>query len=324
MHQRGEVIIFRPIQIESDGLHQKEKAGRLTVGIIQNVQFHKKILVGSDYIEKDQELLTIRVVGLYRPAIEYTDKLHIVSNGESCPEYSHWQKLRREVLANQIEEIKLHNNCGVDFAKDWSSEVTDLDILFAKYEVDESYIDGLSIYNVQADTNVYRPSIFHRTLMTAKRALRQHEITASLSKSFKSWQAFLSSSMKVKVDAAIIIQKNARTYFERETLKTQGVYQRWYNVQKKYLNDYANPYDNVKCYNVRGTSVYFHTKVIADKWSDEMKGSLGIISLYAKRNIFRRRKEAMMRWKLSLSLQAKEATAMTWEDILSSSINCKL
>ncbi len=335
MYQRGELIIFRPIQIESDGLFHREKPGRLTVGIIQDVQLHNNILIGMDCIEKNEAILIIRVVGLYRPTVEYPDKLNIASNSsvlrinnqnvDCCPEYSHWYTLRRDVLANEIEEMKPHDNCGVDFAKVCSSEVTDLDILFAKYEVDESSIDGMSIQNVQADVHVYRPSIFHGIILKAKGALRQHAVLSSLFESFKSWQVFISNVTEVKVNAAVIIQKYARKYFERETLGRQILYKKWYTVQKEYLHEYVivNPCDSsVDCYNVRGTSVYFHTKALAEKWSEQMRTSLDTISFYAKRNILSRQKEAMRRWNLSLFLQAKEIEDMMYEDIISSSINC--
>ena len=89
----------------------------------------------------------------------------------------------------------------------------------------------------------------------------------------------------------------------------------------KYWYDYVNPNnesDDMVCYNVHGTVLYFSTQLVANRYSAQIKVALNTFSIYAKRTISNRIRNAMEKWNLSIYRQKEEMEQMLYEDFLSS------
>lgn len=324
MFQRGDIVIFRPKEVINDEYYPKY--GALHVGIVTDIEHNRFILNGSHAVEEEgQELLTLRVAGGFRPTVQYPDRLNkSLCCTDDCKSASFcWYGARREYLANSISQRKSQNDVCADFGRAVSSHITDLNVKFASLRTDTSNIEGLSIRSVETDFHVHRPSIFHDKIERAVDSFRSHWLSSILLKSFVVWQNFIRAKIAHKVEGCIIIQKYARRYLERDSLRKQRDLTKWWKVQREFWFDYVDPKVSLSCYNLRGTQLYFSTKFAADRWGDQLKSSLDQMTVYAANSVNIRLKEAIRRWKSSIVQQKRESELMAIEDI-SSSFFCSL
>lgn len=158
MFERGDIVIFRPELFSNEYDH-------LTVGIIQSVKYDF-VLIGRESTEKSKEVLSIRIAGTYQPTNHYPDKLDKITNCANgcCSGLRRWYQVRREALVGDLEALKGQKDCHVDIARAFSSDITDLDILFASQNLltDKACMSGLYIREIQSDTHVHRPSALRR------------------------------------------------------------------------------------------------------------------------------------------------------------------
>lgn len=320
MFQRGDFVIFRP-SFSVNG--QEKEFGCLTVGIILDTSQGISVLEGLQATEKRQHLLSIRIAGEYCDGQDYPDKLD-----ETNCQCNHlcsccWHIRRRETLVAKLNNADLQADTDIGVvAKPRSSGISDLDILFASQQL---LTDNNSLYRLDmfckiiANSNVYRPSIFHSKIKKAKGTIMiNHNLTIKLY-TFTTWKHNLSHYQKMKADATVLIQKHTRRFFERDTIEKQKIWMKWWNLQKKFWHFYVDPKDGLDCcYNVTGTNVYFDTKLLADQWHEAMRNAISTIAFHAGKSISFRLNEAMRKWKLALTLQKQEMEIMLHEDFLSS------
>ena len=315
MFQRGDIVIFRPKEVINDEYYPKY--GALHVGIVTDNENNRFILNGSDVIEEEQELLTLRVAGGFRPTVRYPDKLNKSKDDRKSSSIC-WYDARREYVANTISQRKSQNDVCADFGRAISSNITDLDIKFASLRTDTSNIEGLRIRSVEIDFHVHRPSVFHDKIECAKDSFRSHWLSSILLTSFIVWQEFVCAKIARKVEGCVTIQKYTRRYLQRDSLRKQREWTKWWKVQREFWVDYVDPNVSVPCYNLRGTQIYFSTKFAADRWGDQLKSILDQITVHAAKSINIRLKEAIRRWKSSTFQQKRESELMIIEDISSS------
>lgn len=135
---------------------------------------------------------------------------------------------------------------------------------------------------------------------------------------FNKWQENVSDEIIVRINAAIMIQKNVRRFCARDSLEKQRRWKKWWNVQKVFWFGYLNHNDGVNCYKVYGNKNYFSTKVLADQWKVEMKKAISIIQVHVGNSVSYRLNGAIRKWNLAITLQKNETEHMLHEDFLSS------
>ena len=314
MYERGDIVIFRPVLFSN-------KYDHLTVGIIQSVRYDF-VLIGRQSNEKRKELLSIRVVGEYQATSNYPDNLNKITNcaKSCCSGLRCWHQVRREVLVSDLNTLKGQRDCHIDIARTLSSDITDLDILFASQILlsEKGCMTGLHIQGVQADAHVYRPSSFHSKIEKAKGALKENNELSVIFEFFNKWLENVSDKIVARIDAAIMIQKIARRFCARDSLEKQRRWKKWWSVQKEFWFGYLNCNDGALCYKVCGNKNYFNMKVLADQWKLKMKKAIDIIEAHAGNRVSCCLNEAIRKWNLSLTLQKHEMKLMLHEDFLSS------
>ncbi len=312
-------MLFRPKEYRKDEFYPSY--GKLNVGIVTDVKYNF-ILKGSDSTEVREELLNLRVIGGFRPTEHYPDRLEssitLLKDDYASASFG-WYHARRESLANHISSIKTQNDVNINFGQALSSHITDLDIKYASLNTDESDIQGLYIRAMDTDTHFYQPSTFHRKIEKALEVFTTHLQMCIVYNHFKKWQDFVVMMRECKRRSSIIIQKNVRRFSQRDTLITQRLWKKWWNVQKDFFLDYVDPKAEVlECYNMKGTKVFFTTKFAADRWSDQLKYSLDKIAVVTADSMRRKLEAVLKKWKTSLLRQNVEADQMTLEDLSSS------
>ncbi len=311
MFQRGDVVIFRPWF----SVNAEEKEFEcLTVGMILDIS-QDIILEGPQGTEKRQDLLSVRIAGEFCDGQDYPDKLSETSCECSYLGSCCWHLRRRETLVSKLNDAE---EIG-DVAKPRSSGISDLDILIASQQflTDNNSLHRLDMFcKIIADSNVYRPSIFHSKINKAKGTIMIYRNLKMKLYTLTTWKHHY---QKIKADATVLIQKHARRYFERDTIEKRKLWVKWWNLQKKFWHFYIDPKDRLDhCYNVTGTNIYFDTKLLADQWNEAMRKAISTIASHAGKSISFRLNEAMRKWKLALTLQKQEIEIMLHEDFLSS------
>lgn len=314
MFRRGDIVIFRPKEVINDGFYPKSRD--LNIGIVTAIKYDF-ILEGNNSCEQRKELLTLRVVGGFRPTVHYPDRLDTsirFTEGCTSPSFG-WYHARREFLANDIAEQKTnHKDIHIDFGRAHASHITDLHVKYASLDTDESSIDELLIRQVEAGIHVHRPSTFHRKLG----ALRSYWLLCLLWETLNRWKEYVARQLRRKLKGSIMIQKHVRRYLERDSIRIQRQWVKWWSIQKDFWCDYVDPNIAVSCYNMRGTRIYFSTKFAADRWSDRLQCCLNNVATHALKSSNDRLKETLRKWKLSIYKQKAENDTMSLEDLASS------